>query len=114
MKSFSSVEELQNQGVMFYHLEKTTLPKESMLEDWRMFNIYFIDKLISTKKNLVYIFIGFDAQQYAGLITEEEYGSKIFLPEITSKFWNSNTLKYALNTQINSLLESKKLEPIVW
>jgi uracil DNA glycosylase len=78
---FTSQEVLTDQGVMFYNLSRTAVGTDQMLEDWRMFNIYFIDYLISNVPDIVYVFVGFEASEFGDLVTEDSYGNKVFLPE---------------------------------
>ena len=112
--SIEKKEELNQQGIMFFTLARTNSNGEQQLDQWRMFNIYFIDFLLSNKKDLVYVFVGFDAQQFGELVTEDEYGYKIFLPETQPAFWDTKSSLEILINSINSLLESRDIEAINW
>jgi len=111
---FASQELLTSQGVMFYNLSRTAVGTDQMIEDWRMFNIYFIDYLISNLSDIVYVFVGFEASDFADLITEDTYGNKVFLPEQSHDIWKSNTLHKLFAENVNSILESKEISTINW
>lgn len=111
---FASPELLNNQGVMFYNLSRTAVGTHQMMEDWRMFNIYFIDYLISNIPDIVYVFVGFEASDYSEMITEDTYGNKVFLPEQSHAIWKSNTLHKLFSENVNSILESKGISAISW
>jgi uracil DNA glycosylase len=111
---FTSPELLANQGVMFYNLSRTAVGTDEMMEDWRMFNIYFIDYLISNIPDIVYVFVGFEASDFSELITEDTHGNKVFLPEQSHAIWNSNTLHKLFAENVNSILESKEISTINW
>ena len=114
MSKFNSPEELNKQGVMFFAMGRTTIENKTDIEDWRMFNIYFIDHLISTRKDLVYVFIGFEASDYSDLISDEEYGSKIFLPDHTHSIWDADIIYNLFNKNINNMLYNKSIDTINW
>ena len=111
---FASKELLTNQGVMFYNLSRTAVGTDQMVEDWRMFNIYFIDYLISNIPDIVYVFVGFEASDFSDMITEDTYGNKIFLPEQSHAIWKSNTLHKLFSENVNLILESKEISAISW
>jgi uracil DNA glycosylase len=111
---FASQELLASQGVMFYNLSRTAVGIDEMIEDWRMFNIYFIDHLISTKTDIVYVFVGFEASDFSELITEDTYGNKVFLPEQSHAIWKSEVLHKLFSENVNSMLESKDISTISW
>ena len=111
---FTSPELLHNQGVMFYNLSRTAVGTDKMMEDWRMFNIYFIDYLITNISDIVYVFVGFEASDFSDIINEDKYGNKIFLPENTHPIWKSDTLHKLFCENINSILESKEISTINW
>jgi uracil DNA glycosylase len=111
---FTSPELLANQGVMFYNLSRTAVGTDEMMEDWRMFNIYFIDYLISNIPDIVYVFVGFEASDFSELITEDTHGKKVFLPEQSHPIWKSNTLHKLFTENVNSILESKEISTINW
>jgi uracil DNA glycosylase len=114
MSQFNSPEELNKQGVMFFALGRTSIAGKTDLEDWRMFNIYFLDHLIATRKDVVYIFVGFEASDYSDLISDEEYGCKVFLPDYDHAIWNSPTLYQLFNKNINTLLNNREIDTINW
>jgi uracil DNA glycosylase len=103
-------EELNQQGVLLYSLGRTKTENKLQLEEWRMFNIFFIDYLISNKKDIVYVFVGDYAHQFADLICEDEYGPKVLLPHQAHPIWGT----HLLNDLTNALLKSRELMPIVW
>ena len=111
---FVSKELLTNQGVMFYNLSRTAVRTDQMVEDWRMFNIYFIDYLVSNIPDIVYVFVGFEASDFSNMITEETYGNKVFLPEQSHDIWKSSTLYKLFDKNINLILESKGISAISW
>lgn len=111
---FASAELLTNQGVMFYNLSRTAVGKDQMMEDWRMFNIYFIDYLISTRTDIVYVFVGFEASDFSELVNEDTYGNKVFLPEQSHAIWKSDALYKLFSENVNSLLESRDVSTINW
>ena len=111
---FVSKELLTNQGVMFYNLSRTAVGTDQMVEDWRMFNIYFIDYLVSNIPDIVYVFVGFEASDFSNMITEETYGNKVFLPEQSHDIWKSSTLYKLFDENINLILESKGISAISW
>jgi uracil DNA glycosylase len=111
---FVSQELLSNQGVMFYNLSRTAVGTDQMMEDWRMFNIYFIDYLVSNIPDIVYVFVGFEASDFSELITEDTHGNKVFLPEQSHAIWNSNKLHKLFAENVNSILESKDISTINW
>ncbi len=111
---FTSKDLLNNQGVMFYNLSRTAVGTDQMVEDWRMFNIYFVDYLISHIPDIVYVFVGFEASDFSELVTEEIHGNKIFLPEQSHPIWKSNTLHKLFADNVNSILESKGISTINW
>ena len=108
-------ESLAEQGVMFYSLARTTVKGVKQLEDWRMFNIYFIDYLLANKKDLVYVFVGVDASDYSEIINEE-YGYKIFLPDTNNEVWleHIDQIYSGFKTNVNQLLENKDIDTINW
>ena len=112
--NFVSPEVLASQGVMFYNLSRTAVGTDEMMEDWRMFNIYFIDYLISTVTDIVYVFVGFEASDFADMVTEDTYGNKVFLPEQSHDIWKSNILHKLFSENVNSMLETKELSTISW
>lgn len=111
---FMTVDGLTKQGVMFYNLSKTAVGTDQMMEDWRMFNIYFIDYLISTRNDIVYVFVGFEASNFSELVNEDKHGNKIFLPEQSHDIWKSDVLHKLFSDNVNSLLESKDIPAINW
>lgn len=113
--NFRTNDKLIEQGVLFYNLIRT-FPSQgkSHLEDWRLFNTHFIDYLVTYKRNLIYIFCGFEASQYADLITEEQQGYKIFLPELVEGSYNELDIYNLFNQNINNLLEKHNVEQIHW
>jgi uracil DNA glycosylase len=111
---FVSQELLSNQGVMFYNLSRTAVGTDQMMEDWRMFNIYFIDYLISTKTDIVYVFVGFEASDFSELVNEDTYGNKVFLPEQSHAIWKSDMLHKLFSENVNSMLESRDISTISW
>lgn len=111
---FQSMENLVEQGVMFYALGRTTIEKDILVEEWRMFNIYFIDYLLANKKDLVYVFVGMDAAEYSDMITLEEYGNKVFLPDVNSNIWSTDTVHKLFSENINTLLTNKEIDTINW
>jgi uracil DNA glycosylase len=111
---FKSKEELTKEGVMFYNLSRTAVGTDEMMEDWRMFNVYFVDHLISTRKDILYVFVGYEASDYSDLLTEEEFGNKVFLPEQSHAIWQSKRLHKLFVENVNSLLESRDVDTINW
>ena len=109
-----NLEELNKQGVMFYALSRTSLDGESQLDDWRMFNIYFLDYLISNFKDIVYVFIGYNALDFSELVTTGEHGYKIFLPEADNAIWEGNSLTPLFKNNINNILENCDKDTINW
>lgn len=113
--TFKPVDELKREGVLFYPLSRTTIKNDKlMLEEWRMFNIYFMDYLISKAERIVYVFIGFDAAEYSDLITDDMHGYKIFLPETTSNVWTSKDLYKVFTNSVNRLLDNANKPEINW
>lgn len=111
---FSSPEDLSKQGVMFYPLERTTSADgKSQLENWRLFNTYFVDYLAAHKETIVCVFIGFEASQFADLL-EKDTHYKIFLPELTHSVYEEDVLVKILSKNVNALLEKHDLAAIDW
>lgn len=101
--------------VMIYPLRRTSSSDgTSHLDRWRLFNIDFIDYLVSNKENLVYVFVGFEASQYADLITEDSQGYKIFLPEGDNELFQTAELKKLFEQNVNNLLIKHDISPILW
>lgn len=112
--SFEKIENLNKQGVMFYPLERTTSTDgKSQLDTWRLFNTYFMDYLATNKETLVCIFVGFEASQFAELLQKDSH-YKIFLPEVSHPFHDTELLNDLLNKNVNSLLEKHDLDTIDW
>ena len=111
---FASQESLTSQGVMFYNLSRTAVGTDNMMEDWRMFNIYFIDYLLSTVSDIVYVFVGFEASDFGDMVNEDTYGNKVFLPEQSHAIWKSKTLHELFSKNVNSMLESREISSISW
>lgn len=111
---FASKELLTNQGVMFYNLSRTAVGTDEMMEDWRMFNIYFIDYLLSTISDIVYVFIGFEASDFGDMVNQDVYGNKVFLPEQSHAIWKSKILHELFSKNVNSMLESREISSISW
>lgn len=109
-----NIDDLNNQGVMFYPLERTTsTDRKPQLETWRLFNTYFMDYLATKKETIVCVFVGFEASQFAELL-EKDTHYKIFLPEVNHSFYDTDLLKDYLNANVNSLLEKHDLDAINW
>lgn len=114
-KHFQPIEELEKQGVMFFPLERTgSSDGKSHIENWKPFSVEFMDYLITNKKNIVYIFVGFEASNYADLIAEEVDGTKIFLPELSSELYDTKALHDMLSTNVNKLLNKQHVDAILW
>ena len=111
---FQSMENIVNQGVMFYALGRTSIEKDLLVEDWRMFNIYFLDHMIANKKDLVYVFVGIDAAEYSDIISSDDYGNKVFLPDANSNIWSTDTVHKLFSENINSLLTNREIDTINW
>jgi uracil DNA glycosylase len=111
---FASQELLTSQGVMFYNLSRTAVGTDQMMEDWRMFNIYFIDYLVSNIPDIVYVFVGFEASDFSEMVNEDTYGNKVFLPEQSHAIWKSNALYKLFDENVNLILESKGISAISW
>ena len=111
---FQSMVNIVSQGVMFYALGRTSIEKDLLIEDWRMFNIYFLDHLIANKKDLVYVFVGIDAAEYSDIISSDEYGNKVFLPDTNSNIWSTNTIHKLFSENINTLLTNRDIDTINW
>lgn len=109
-----NLEELNKQGVMFYNLGRTKVGEDIQLDEWRMFNIYFLDYLLSTRKDIVYVFIGYKAEEFAEIINTDEHGYKIFLPPSDHPVWTNGSLNTMFKNNINMMLENLKHEPINW
>ena len=111
---FKSQEFLFEQGVMFLNLSRTSVGTDQMMEDWRLFNINFVDHVFTTNKNVIYVFVGFDASNYSDLISDEVTSNKIFLPETSHSIWKSNLLHSLFSKNVNTLLESTEIDTINW
>lgn len=109
-----NLEELNKQGVMFYNLGRTKVGEDIQLDEWRMFNIYFLDHLLSTRKDLVYVFIGYKAEEFAEIINTDEHGYKIYLPPSDHPVWTNGSLNPLFKTNINLMLENMNKEQINW
>ncbi len=111
---FMSIEGLEEQGVLFYPLERTASNNVGHIEDWRMFNISFVDYLVTQKPNLIYVFIGFDASQFSDLVGDESEASKIFLPELTHDIYQKHVVHELFSTNVNELLEKHDISAVNW
>ena len=111
---FASQELLASQGVMFYNLSRTAVGIDEMMEDWRIFNLYFIDYLLSTVSDIVYVFVGFEASDFGDMVNQDVYGNKVFLPEQSHAIWKSDALHKLFSENINLLLESRDVPAINW
>lgn len=109
-----NLESLNKQGVMFYRLGRTSIGEDLQLDEWRMFNIYFLDYLLSNRKDLVYVFVGYKAEEFAEIINTDEHGYKIFLPEDDHDVWSGKHLNPILKTNINLMLENLNKDTINW
>jgi len=98
--NFKTFEELSQQGVLFYPLAKT-------IEDhdyWYQFNLNFIKYLKKNKPGITYIFIGDDVLDFTSIPSDQNF--KIFMPELTNKLWDKETVKKLFNTNVNNLTKT--------
>lgn len=107
---FHSSYDLANEGVLFYPLARTT----THLAEWRMFNMNFINHLMANKKDLVYVFIGEEASEFAGLLVGDTQNSKIFLPDLDHSFWTTDYAHGLISKNINNILIKNNKDAVEW
>lgn len=81
--------DLYGKGVFLLELARTKdAAKEHGSTLWRDFNASLVEDLANLDQRPEFIFIGFDAGQYAEMLTDDNL--KSYLPELKSAYWNKS------------------------
>jgi uracil DNA glycosylase len=83
-----------------------------MIADWVDFNIGFVEYLNQARKDIVYMFVGVDANELARLVSEESKSSKIYIPDM-EELWDDDACNI-FKEKINALLKYKDIDVINW
>jgi uracil DNA glycosylase len=101
-----------NEEVLQYNLSRTTIKNSLMIADWVDFNIGFVEYLNQARKDIVYMFVGVDANELARLVSEESKSSKIYIPDM-EELWDDDACNI-FKEKINALLKYKDIDVINW